>query len=442
MLWVVLGVAVALVLVLTAAGVGTYLLVHKDTAGTTAGTTAGGSDDPAPEVQEPGGTGDSPASTKIAPVTKKPSKVWQWETGEDVGWATPGPGFTLVELGGKKGGFVALDDRGKEKWRGEAHPYSTLWVDEEDKVIEAGWYVATVNGADDQGTIIYDYSGKVLWRQTGGGWFYDVEKDGDYLVSTDTSLQKLDATTKKPLWSIPQTDYAVTDDAIYTIAGDQLVCYARADAKKKWSVALPAGWKTGLESYDIGFRSNDDMLMLTGTSTYAFSLDDGHLLWHTADKGSLVELADDRFTVIPDGYDATTGRSTQPKGPFPVLAKSGKVGSITLKATDSYAYMQIVEVDGKAVNFHQASGALFDADGKLIDDGYDHVAEALNEGAYRIVGTTVSYRPWHEHSDAWSMPLTGIASLATKDDPDTTIRLSALDGGLLINDKHSVWLYR
>lgn len=439
-LGIVLGVVVALVLVLAAAGIGTYLVLRRGTdtshsAGTErAEAPAQGSD----QGSDQGSTGST--DTKLRPVTSRPSRVWQWRTGADLSWAVPGPGFTLAALDGK-GGFVALDDHGKEKWRGETHPYSTLWADEADKVIEASWYVASTSGKDDRGTILYDYDGKVLWRQTGDAWFYDIEKDGDYLVQTGSTLKKIEPGSGKAVWSIPATDYQVTDAWIYTLDGDRLTRYSRQDAQKGWSRTLPWGWKSGVEDYDIDFRANDDLLVLTAASTYGFSPRDGHQLFHTADRGSLVELADNRFTVVPSSYDASTGKTVTPKGPFPLLAATGQVGTIALKATGAYAYMNVLKVDGKEVNFHVAGGSLYDADGRLLESGYDHVQQVLDEGVYRVEGTTVAYRPWHHHSDAWTLPLTRVSSLATTDQPDA-IRVAAADRGLVVNDKHTVWFYR
>ena len=383
-------------------------------------------------------------------MTSEPTRTWAWKSKDEVRWTVAGPDFTLALLAGKAG-FVALDEAGKELWRGEPHDYSGAWVNDDTKTIQASWYgpiTATAGGdtTSDSGTIVYDYDGKVLWKDTNDDHFVQsVEKDDTFLIhdSEAKTLRKMQRPDDKGAWTIPAENVTLTDDWIYAIDGDTLARYSRKDGAADWKVDLPAGWKGPKQWYDVNLGVTDDLVVVVGYATYGLSTDKGASLWKQSGDGAVVRTAGDRLAVIEEGqYDEAQEMTMPSHGPYPIYDASGKVGSLPFSTANPYGAVQMLKVDGDGaqVNFGPDDGALYDAAGKAQEKGYEHAYQALDDGCYLVDGATVSFRTWHEKTAAWTLPLEGVESVEDKVN-HRDVYVGVGDGRLVINDKHNVWLY-
>lgn len=389
--------------------------------------------------------GDGDASGP-ALVTSEPKEVWSWTSDEEVAYAQDLPnGGALVSLSGDSGGIVALDKSGKEVWRDEKHPYNMALVHEKEQLIEAGWYVARASSSgstSDSGTILFDFDGKVIWEAPEGADLYSIEEDGSYLVSDDDSMTKLDPKTDEESWTIKGTWFSPTDSAIYALDGGDVVRYS-LDGEEEWRTALPGGYDDGLDEYDLTYLyTSDEMLLVASGSLLAFAPDTGKQLWSESTRGEVIPAANGRYVVVPTAQsDPVTGSNEPLEGPFPIFGPEGHVADIDLATSDAYLTMDVIELDGRPVNFHQSSGTLFDADGAVIDKGYDHVTVALDEGGYTVDGSTIGYRAWNSEKAAWTLDLEGVDSMADDYYPED-VRVRAAKHGIYVNDKTSVRLYR
>lgn len=381
-----------------------------------------------------------------APVTSEPKEVWSWSSGQEVAYAQDLPnGGTLVSLSGEADGIVALDKSGEEVWRDEKHPYSMAIVHEKEQLIEASWYVAraTSSGSNsDSGTILFDFDGKVVWEAPEGVDLYSIEEDGSYLLYDDDSMTKLDPKTDEESWTVKGSGFTLTVSAIYALDGGDVVRYS-LDGKEEWRTALPAGYDAGLDEYSVtNLYSSDEILLVSSGSLLAFAPEDGKKLWTEATHGTVIRAADDRYVVVPESQsDPVTGSRQPPEGPFPIFGPEGHVGDIDLATSDAYLTMDVIVLDGRPGNFHQSSGTLFDADGAVIDKGYDHVTVAFDEGGYTVDGSTIGYRAWNSEKAAWTLDLEGVDSMADDYYPED-VRVGAAKDGIYVNDKTSVRLYR
>lgn len=389
--------------------------------------------------------GDGDASG-AGPVTSEPKEVWSWTSGQEVAYAQDLPnGGALVSLSGEADGIVALDKSGKEVWRDEKHPYNIARVHEKEQLIEASWYVAQASSGGDtsnSGTILFDFDGKEVWEAPEGVDLYSIEEDGSYLVYDDDSMTKLDPKTNEESWTIKGTWVSPTDSAIYALDQGDVVRYS-LDGKEEWRRALPAGYDDGLDEYDLTYLyTSDQMLLVASGSLLAFSPDSGQQLWTEMTSGEVIRAANDRYVVVPAAQsDPVTGSKQPLEGPFPVFGPEGHIGDIDLATSGAYLTMDVIELDGRPVNFHQSSGTLFDADGAVIDKGYDHVTVAFDEGAYTVNGSTIGYRAWNSEKAAWTLDLEGVDSMADDYYPED-VRVGASKHGIYVNDKTSVRLYR
>ncbi|MFE7226044.1 PQQ-binding-like beta-propeller repeat protein [Nocardioides sp. NPDC057577] len=418
-LWIGLAIGVVLLLV---AGIGTaaFLLLRDDEGGE---LTAG-------------------------PVTTEPSQEWSWESDKPVAYVYPGPGLNLVKLGGEEPGLVALDEDGKERWRDERHPYNYLNFYEDQKLITASWYVATASSAgsdSDSGDVVFDYDGEVVWENTDPEvGLHGIAEDGDFVVRVGEKLTKLDPESKEEDWSITGQDFAYADDATFALDGDQLTRYAEESGEQEWSTELPPGHAAGLaEEYLLGLRANDDFVLVTSGSLFAFDPKTGKSLWTENVSGDVRSVAGNRYAVSPPySYDETAGVSVSPTPPFPIYGKEGEAGSLDIvEGGFGWMAVDVVAVDGKEMTLQRSSGGLYDIDGALAEDGYDHVADTLDEGVYTVDGATIGYREWGRDAPEWTLTLDEVDSLATEEEPGQDVEVAAGAGAIFVNDEHTVWLY-
>lgn len=382
------------------------------------------------------------------PVTTEPSQKWSWESDKEVSYVYPGPGLTLVKLGGEESGLVALDEGGKELWRDERHPYNYVTYYDDLELIQASWYVATASSAGsdtDSGDVVFDYDGEVVWENTDPEVsLYEIAEDGDHVIRAGDKLTKLDPETKDEDWSITGQDFAYTDDATYALDGDQLTRYAEESDKQEWSTELPAGHADGLaEDYLLGVHANDDFVLVASGSLFAFDPKTGKSLWTEDTPGDVRSVAGNRYAVSqPYSYDETTGESVGPKPPFPIFGREGEAGNLGI-AEGGFGWMafEVVQVRGEEMTLQRSSGRLYAADGTLAEDGYTHVAQTLDEGVYTVEGATIGYQEWGGDEPEWRITLDDVESLATEDDPGKDVELAAGDGAIFVNDKHTVWRY-
>ncbi|GGU21518.1 hypothetical protein GCM10007979_20150 [Nocardioides albus] len=383
-------------------------------------------------------------------LTSEPEESWAWKTRETVRWAVSGPGFTVALLEGKAG-FVVLDDQGKEMWRPEKHDYSSVWVDKETKTIESSWYgpiSTTAKGSSsDSGSIVWDYDGNVLWKDTGENrYMYGVEGDGRFLLwdAAAETLAKVREPTDPGEWKIQGEEFTVVDDAVYALDGDTLARYARTDGSLVWKADLSPGWKGIKQSSEIDYYANDDLVVLSADRTFGYSAKTGKALWDASGSGDVVATAGNRLAVIEPGtYDEKQGVTMPSTGPYPIYDTSGKVGSLPFSTGTPYAAVQMVKVEGKGeqVNFGIDDGQLFDAAGKPMgEDGYEHAFQALDDGVYLLDRATVSFREWHSTEDAWSLTVPDVASVGDKEN-NRDVYMQVDDDRLIVNDKHTVRLY-
>ncbi|MFI5624401.1 hypothetical protein ACIA03_13135 [Nocardioides sp. NPDC051685] len=389
--------------------------------------------------------GDGDASGP-GPVTSEPKEVWSWTSDQEIAYAQDLPnGGALVSLSGDADGIVALDKSGKEVWRDERHPYNVTIVHEKEQLIEASWYVARASSSgstSDSGTILFDFDGKAVWEAPEGVDLYSIQEDGSYLVSDDDSMTKLDPRTNEESWTIKGTWFSPTDSAIYALDVSDLVRYD-LDGKEEWRTALPTGYDDGLDEYGRTYLYvSDQMLLVASGSLLAFAPDSGRQLWTDSTHGEVIHAAKNRYVVVPAAQsDPLTGSKQPLDGPFPIFGPDGHIGDIDLATSGAYLTMDVIELDGRPVNFHQSSGTLFDADGAVIDKGYDHVTVAFDEGAYTVDGSTIGYRAWNSEKAAWTLDLEDVDSMADDYYPED-VRVGASAHGIYVNDRTSVRLYR
>ncbi|MER7558691.1 PQQ-binding-like beta-propeller repeat protein [Nocardioides sp. NPDC126508] len=433
-LWLLIGGGLTALVVLAAVAVGAFLVLGPDSRGGSGSDTA-----------ETAGS-----NSDIGALTSEPNRSWAWKSSETIRWAVAGPGFTIALLEGKAG-LVVLDDQGKERWRPEKHEYSGAWVDTETKTIEASWYgpvSTTANGSSsDSGSIVWDYDGNVLWKDTGEDhYMYGVEDDGRFLLwdAKGETLAKVREPTGPGEWKIDGEEFTVLDDAVYALDGDTLARYARTNGELVWKTDLQPGWKGIKQSYEIDQQATDDLVVLTADRTFGFSAKTGKALWDASGTGDVVATAGNRLAVIEPGtYDENQGITLPSTGPYPIYDTTGKVGALPFSTSRPYAAVQMVNVDGKGeqVNFGTDDGALFDAAGKALgEDGYEHAFQALDDGVYLLDRATVSFREWHSTEDAWSLTLPDVESIGDKEHK-RDVYMQVDDERLVINDKHTVWLY-
>lgn len=433
-LWVALG-GLAVLVLIAGAGLGAFFLLRPGGSSSAAG----------------GDTAETPGThSDMEAVTSEPTRKWSWKSSDEIRWTADGPDFTIAVLEGEAG-FVVLDDDGKERWRAERHNYSGAWVDEDAERIQASWYgpISTdANGetTSDSGTIVYDFDGEIVFKDTDDDHFVEsVEEDGTYLVhdSEAKTLKKVSSPDDKGEWTISGENITTTDDWIYAVHGDTLARYSREDGILDWKIDMPAGWKGPKFWYDIKLDANDDLVVVVGHATYGFSAEKGEALWNVPGEGAVTSTAGDRIAVIEDGrYDETQGITMPSNGPYPIFDETGKVGELPFSTARPYGAVQMVKVDGKGdqLNFGIDEGALYDADGKLLEDGYDHAYQALDAGVYLLDKATLSFRTWHEEEDVWTLTLSGVDSIGdTINHRDVSVGFG--DGHLVVNDKHNLWFY-
>ncbi|MGH3349065.1 MAG: PQQ-binding-like beta-propeller repeat protein [Nocardioides sp.] len=389
--------------------------------------------------------GDGDATGPVT-VTSEPKEVWAWTSDQEVAYAQDLPdGGALVSLSGEADGIVALDKSGKEVWRDEKHPYNIVTVHEKEQLIEASWYVARASSSgssSDSGTILFDFDGEVTWEAPEGADLYSIEEDGTYLLYDDDSMTRLNPKTDEESWTIKGSGFTLSTSAVYALDGDDIVRYS-LDGKEEWRTTLPAGHDDGLDEYGLThLYSSGEMLLVDSGSLLAFAPGTGEHLWTEAVRGEAIRAADDRFVVVPTTeYDPDTGAKQPVEGPFPIFGPDGHDGDIDLATSGAYRTMDVITLDGRLVNFHQPSGILFDADGTVIDTGYDHVGEAFDDGGYTVDGSTIGYRAWNSEKAAWALDLDDVDSLADDYYPED-VRVGSSANGVYVTDKTSVRLYR
>lgn len=380
--------------------------------------------------------GDHPAADgKVRPVTSEPDRAWAWDSQDDIEQVYAGKDRIVVTLSHHRG-IVVLGTDGHELWRDKSLKYDTAYVEEGDKVEGISYEGKTQS-------ILFDRDGKELDRFEKGDYFYGEEDDGAYLIDDDHDLRKVDPETDQEEWSIAEGDaWTLDTDQVLTVSGNKVTSYSRKDGSTQWTTTLPAGYDDGLkENYDITLEANDRFVLVsTGTLT-ALDVRSGERLWTAPHGGTLSPMAEDRFTVVPSYHYG--GDEEQPRGPFPIYAVDGKVGSIDLPAKDGYAYVYAGRVDGEELNIAPDAHAVFDADGKLVQRVDDAFFTSFDEGYYTLRGATIGYRTWHDDRAEWSITLTDVDPIEDKyDDEDHDVSMDPIDRGLVVNDRRSVWLYR
>lgn len=385
----------------------------------------------APGTAPSGGSG---GGSGLAAVADEPAEVWSWRSdGRPIRYLSASEDRVLVAFDDEQG-IVVLDADGEELWSDDSKPWFSAYFRNDGDHVVATYRPDDGNYRD----VVFDRDGEQLWQSSDDDSFWGTLEDGDYLIRNHEEFRKVDPETDDVAWRIKGETAARGEEQLIVVRGNTVAAHDLDTGEERWSTDLPDGHAGGAEEAYPSLWSNDEFLLVETGSLTALSRD-GDVLWTESGSGVLGRMVGDRFILVPD-YDVED-RS----GPYPIYGIDGRVGELDPQPEDAdleYFYLYPVDVDGVEMNFDETNGVLYDADGAVVQTGYEDAYQPVEGGFYTLHEATFGYQRWGEEEPVWTVAVAGAESVADVfDDESADILFRSIDGALYVADAGTVWRY-
>ncbi len=312
-------------------------------------------------------------------VDSEPAKAWEFQAPDDatvVGAASQGA-HTIVSWSGEdSSGVGAVDDSGDLSWQEDVDsPCYPAFTSSDDVVV---CQTEGEEGASEM--FAFDTSsGDQLWTSD-FGYLYNAGSGEGALLSSGTKLRLVDNRSGETRWTVSGDTYALTDDAVYVLDGEDLSRVDLGSGKTKWSTPNVA--EIDEEEGSASVAATDALVAvgsLDGVALYDAGGGDEKSS-ATGDQPDILLPFGDGFASVLTEYD-DEGESSET-----TVSLIGEDGERDSESVDSETSPDgVLVTGGDELLFSSSGGDLYDTKlesrGRLPDDDEAYV-NATGGGFY------------------------------------------------------------